>query len=115
MILYNLRLTGDRMVERIRRTKSGIKQLLFRGMFFEEMGIIYLGPVDGGDMQGDHEAASHIDGTGACARYDAQGEGTDRPAERHPARFHCTEPFEIETGLRSTTMRIIPIFFYGDA
>ena len=38
---------GERMVERIRRTKSGIKQLLIPGMLFENMGITYLGPVDG--------------------------------------------------------------------
>ena len=31
------------MVSKIRKTKSGIKQLLIPGMFFEEMGIVYLG------------------------------------------------------------------------
>lgn len=43
---------GNKMVERIRKTKSGIKQLFIPGMLFEEMGIIYLGPVDGSDMKG---------------------------------------------------------------
>ena len=41
---------GERMVERIRKTKSSIKQLLIPGMLFENMGIKYLGPVDGHDV-----------------------------------------------------------------
>lgn len=92
---------GDKMVEKIRRTKSGIKQLLIPGMFFEEMGIIYLGPVDGGDIKGIVKLmreASHIDGPVLVHVMTHKGAGY-APAERHPARFHGTEPFEIETGL----------------
>ena len=33
-----------------RKTKSGLKQLVIPGMFFENMGITYLGPVDGHDI-----------------------------------------------------------------
>ncbi|MCI5874176.1 MAG: 1-deoxy-D-xylulose-5-phosphate synthase [Clostridiales bacterium] len=92
---------GDKVVEKIRRTKSGIKQLLIPGMFFEEMGIIYLGPVDGGDIKGISKLlreASHIDGPVLVHVITHKGAGY-APAERHPARFHGTEPFEIETGL----------------
>ena len=92
---------GDRMVSRIRKTKSGIKQLLIPGMFFEEMGIVYLGPVDGGDLQGILKLlkeASRIDGPVLVHVLTHKGAGY-APAERHPARFHGTEPFEIETGL----------------
>ena len=56
---------GDKMVSKIRKTKSGIKQLLIPGMFFEEMGIVYLGPVDGHNLHGIVKLlreASHIDG-----------------------------------------------------
>ena len=94
---------GDKMVERIRRTKSGIKQLLIPGMLFEEMGIIYLGPVDGGDIRGITRLlrdASHIDGPVLVHVLTRKGDGY-LPAERHPARFHGTEPFDIETGLPS--------------
>lgn len=92
---------GDKMVNRIRKTKSSIKQLLVPGMFFEEMGIVYLGPVDGGDIRGIHRLlreASHIDGPVLVHVMTHKGAGY-APAERHPARFHGTEPFEIETGL----------------
>lgn len=92
---------GDRMVEHIRRAKSGIKQLFIPGMLFEELGIIYLGPVDGGDIKGILKLlreASHIDGPVMVHVITHKGAGY-APAERHPARFHGTEPFEIETGL----------------
>ena len=89
------------MVSKIRKTKSGIKQLLIPGMFFEEMGIVYLGPVDGGDLHGIVKLlreASHIDGPVLIHVMTHKGAGY-APAERHPARFHGTEPFDIETGL----------------
>lgn len=95
---------GDKMVERIRRTKSGIKQLLIPGMLFEDMGIIYLGPVEGGDIKGIMKLmreASNIDGPVMIHVLTHKGAGYE-PAERHPARFHGTEPFEIETGLPKT-------------
>ncbi|MDD6307498.1 MAG: 1-deoxy-D-xylulose-5-phosphate synthase [Clostridiales bacterium] len=95
---------GDKVVQKIRKTKSGIKQLLIPGMFFEEMGIIYLGPVDGGDLKGIvrllREAAK-IEGPVLVHVLTHKGAGYE-PAERHPARFHGTEPFEIETGLPKT-------------
>ena len=42
---------GDRIVRKIRNAKSGIKQLFVPGMFFEDMDITYLGPVDGHDVK----------------------------------------------------------------
>lgn len=92
---------GDKMVSKIRKTKSGIKQLFIPGMFFEEMGIVYLGPVDGGDLFGIQKLlkeASHIDGPVLVHVVTHKGAGYT-PAERHPARFHGTDPFDIETGL----------------
>lgn len=92
---------GDRMIERIRRTKSGIKQLFISGMLFEDMGITYLGPVDGHDIAQltkllkearnlDHAVLIHV--------LTKKGKGYE-PAEKHPSRFHGVEPFSVETGL----------------
>jgi len=92
---------GERMVKRIRKTKSGIKQFLIPGMLFEEMGIMYLGPVDGRDYKAIEKLlkeAMHVDGPVLVHVMTHKGAGY-APAERHPARFHGTEPFEIETGL----------------
>lgn len=92
---------GERLVKKIRRTKSGIKQLLIPGMLFEDMGILYLGPVDGHDvdkMTAMFQKASRVNGPVLVHVLTEKGRGYE-PAVRHPARFHGTEPFEIETGL----------------
>lgn len=92
--------TGDRIVNQIRKTKSGIKQLLVPGMFFEDMDITYLGPVDGHDVHKlvkvfreakrvDHAVLVHV--------LTKKGKGYP-PAEENPARFHGLGPFDIETG-----------------
>jgi len=92
---------GERLVRKIRRTKSGIKQLLIPGMLFEDMGIMYLGPVDGHDidkMTAIFQQASRVNGPVLVHVLTQKGRGYE-PAVRHPARFHGTEPFDIETGL----------------
>lgn len=92
---------GERMVKRIRNTKSSIKQLFIPGMFFEEMGIIYLGPVDGsdiGEMCRIFEEAKRVDGPVLVHVITKKGAGY-LPAEKFPSRFHGAEPFDIATGL----------------
>ena len=89
------------MVKHIRNTKSSIKQLFIPGMFFEEMGIIYLGPVDGSDIKEMcrvFDEAKRVDGPVLVHVLTKKGSGYD-PAERYPSRFHGAEPFVIETGL----------------
>ena len=46
-MLHNVPVVGDPMIEHIRKTKSSLKQLIVPGMFFEDMGITYLGPIQG--------------------------------------------------------------------
>ncbi len=92
---------GEKVVDRLKRFKSSFKQLIVPGMFFEDMGITYLGPVDGHDVNAvakmireakniKHSVLIHV-----CTK---KGNGY-LPAERHPARFHGTGPFDVETGL----------------
>lgn len=92
---------GERIVEKIRKTKSGIKQLIVPGMLFENMGIMYLGSVNGHDITGMAKVfreASKYQGPVLIHVLTRKGKGY-LPAERHPARFHGAEPFHIETGL----------------
>lgn len=92
---------GDRIVEQISRAKNGIKSNFVSGMYFENMGIIYLGPIDGHDvptMTRVFREAKKIDGPVLVHVLTQKGKGYP-PAERHPARFHGTGPFDIETGL----------------
>ena len=92
---------GDRIVRKIRNAKSGIKQLFVPGMFFEEMGITYLGPVDGSNIKAMRRAfaeAKRVRGPVLVHVLTKKGDGYI-PAERHPARFHGIAPFDIETGV----------------
>ena len=92
---------GDPIVESIRRAKSSVKQLVIPGMFFEDMGITYLGPVDGHNipaMLKVFKEAKRVKSAVLVHVITHKGKGFI-PAERHPARFHGAEPFDIETGL----------------
>ena len=92
---------GDPIVESIRRAKSSVKQLVIPGMFFEDMGITYLGPVDGHNipaMLKVFKEAKRVKSAVLVHVITHKGKGFI-PAERHPARFHGAEPFDIEKGL----------------
>ncbi|MBQ5534233.1 MAG: 1-deoxy-D-xylulose-5-phosphate synthase, partial [Lachnospiraceae bacterium] len=92
---------GEKVVDTLKRVKSSMKQLIVPGMLFEDMGITYLGPVDGHDITAMEKAikeAKNIKHTVIIHVCTKKGKGY-APAERHPARFHGTGPFEIETGL----------------
>ena len=99
--LNRIPVVGERMVKRIRNAKSGIKQLFVPGMFFENMGITYLGPVDGTNIKEIRKVlaeAKRVRGPVLVHVRTIKGEGY-LPAERHPARFHGTGPFDIDTGV----------------
>ena len=94
---------GDKVVSQIRRAKSSFKHLVVPGMFFEDMGITYLGPVDGHNIPAMVRLlgeARKIRGAVLLHVITQKGKGY-APAERHPARFHGAEPFDIETGIPS--------------
>jgi len=99
--LNRIPVVGEKMVRQIRNAKSGIKQLFVPGMFFEEMGITYLGPVDGGnirEMRRIFAEAKRVRGPVLVHVITKKGAGYV-PAERQPARFHGTDPFDVDTGL----------------
>ncbi len=106
---------GNKVVEGIRKAKSSFKQLVVPGMFFEDMGITYLGPVDGHNISAMlrmFQEAKRVRNTVIVHVITQKGKGFE-PAERHPARFHGAEPFDIETGLPTkprTTANYTDIF-----
>ncbi len=91
---------GEKIVKGIRKTKNSIKQLFVPGMLFEDMGITYLGPVDGHDIKKlyrtfkeaqkmDHAVLVHV--------LTKKGKGY-APAEKMPSKFHGVSPFDVTTG-----------------
>lgn len=103
-VLNKIPAIGGKLVTKIRKTKSSIKQLVIPGMLFEDMGITYLGPVDGHNINQlvkiiseakklDHAVLIHV--------ITKKGKGYI-PAEKHPSSFHGVEPFNIQTCLPLT-------------
>ena len=98
--LDRIPVVGSVMIDKIKRTKNSIKQLFIPGMLFENMGITYLGPVDGHNIPAmckvfkeaqklDHSVLVHV--------ITKKGKGY-RPAEKNPSRFHGVGPFDVGTG-----------------
>ncbi len=94
---------GENMISRIRGVKQNLKAMLIPGAFFEQLGITYFGPVDGSNisrMVTVFRNAKKVRGPVVVHVITHKGKGYV-PAERLPARFHGTGPFDIETGLAS--------------
>ena len=91
---------GSQMIDRIKRTKNGIKQLFIPGMLFENMGITYLGPVDGHNiriLQKTLLEAKKLDHAVLVHVITKKGKGYP-PAEKNPSKFHGVDPFDLATG-----------------
>ena len=98
--LQQVPVMGDRMIEHIRKTKSSIKQLVVPGMFFEDMGITYLGPIPGHNLPMLCKAlkeAKKVEGPVLLHVMTTKGKGYE-PAETAPDKFHGIGPFDIESG-----------------
>ena len=98
--LNSIPVVGEKILNQIKKTKSGIKQLVIPGMLFENMGITYLGPVDGhniSQMVKVFNEAKKLDHAVLVHVITKKGKGYG-PAEKHPSRYHGIDPFDVETG-----------------
>jgi len=99
---------GASVVDGIRNIKKGIKQFVIPGTWFEELGLTYLGPVDGHDIPAllrVLEEAKRVKGAVVVHAITNKGTGF-LPAEKHPSRFHGAEPFNTENGLPKSPRKI---------
>ena len=98
--LNSIPVIGTKMVRIIQRVKRAFKQLLVHGMFFEDIGFTYLGPVDGHNiekLESILRLSNQIEGPKIIHVLTKKGKGYTI-AEKNPDRFHATSPFNIETG-----------------
>ena len=92
---------GKSIVRNIRKTKNSIKQLFVPGMLFENLGIKYLGPVDGhrvDDLVNLINEAKNFNKPVLIHVKTIKGKGYG-PAMKHPDVFHGIGPFDMRTGL----------------
>ena len=92
---------GERLIKSLRHAKSGIKQFIIPGMLFENMGITYLGPVDGHDIDKlckVFEEAKKLNHAVIVHVITKKGKGY-KPAEDNPEKFHGVSAFDKTTGI----------------
>ncbi len=99
-LLKRLPAIGNSAARALNRAKGSIKYMLIPGMFFEELGLKYLGPIDGHDVEELTNvlfSAKKLKGPVLIHVLTQKGKGY-RFAENKPQQFHGINPFEIETG-----------------
>jgi 1-deoxy-D-xylulose-5-phosphate synthase len=99
-LLDNMPLAGKKLKRFIKKVKDGIKQMVVPGMLFEDLGLTYIGPVNGHDINELLEAlnrAKKLEGPILVHVLTKKGKGY-RFAEEKPHKFHGVSPFDIETG-----------------
>lgn len=91
---------GEQVAKTANRVKDSLKYFLVPGMLFEDLGLTYLGPIDGHDvkmMTEIFEKVKEMDKPVVVHVITKKGKGY-LPAEKSPDKFHGTSPFDIKTG-----------------
>lgn len=100
-ILKKIPAVGGKVAAAAERVKDSLKYLLVSGVFFEELGFTYLGPIDGhdfSDLERNLLYAKKMDGPVLLHVITKKGKGF-RPAEDDKiGTWHGTGPYKIETG-----------------
>lgn len=98
--LLSIPKAGLSIAKKIKRSKDSIKQLFVPGNLFEELGITYIGPVDGHDVESLVEtisSAMELNKPILIHVKTCKGKGYGY-AEKYPSYFHGIEPFNPDTG-----------------
>lgn len=91
---------GSALTDRIRGAKDLLKRMLIPGMLFEDMGITYIGPIDGHNIQQmvtAFRSAAKLNKAVLVHVSTKKGKGYP-PAQKDPSAFHGVAPFHIRDG-----------------
>lgn len=92
--------SGNRLIRKIHQSKDVVKRLFLHDILFEDMGITYIGPIDGHDLHQLERAlksASKLNKAVIIHVLTTKGKGY-RKAEQNPSFFHGVGPFDPKTG-----------------
>jgi 1-deoxy-D-xylulose-5-phosphate synthase len=95
-LLPNIPLVGEHAERWLQQFKDAIKASLHHGMLFEQLGLVYLGPIDGHDLKtlrGYLERVKTLDGPVLLHILTNKGHGFE-PAVKDPVKFHAPAPFQ---------------------
>ncbi|HEX9757743.1 MAG TPA: 1-deoxy-D-xylulose-5-phosphate synthase [Nitrospiria bacterium] len=99
-LLKSIPRIGEPLLKMARRAEESAKGLIVPGLFFEELGFLYVGPIDGHRF--DHliptlENVKKLKGPVLIHVITKKGKGYE-PAEKDPIFLHAAPPFDIQTG-----------------
>ncbi len=96
-LLPSIPLLGEHAERWLQQFKDAIKASLHQGMLFEELGLVYLGPIDGHDMKtlrGYLERVKTMEGPVLLHVLTNKGHGF-APAVKDPVKYHAPAPFQV--------------------
>lgn len=100
-LLRRIPAIGDSVAKTAERVKDSLRYLVIAGAFFEELGLTYVGPIDGHDIATLQSVLTNVkkmSGPVVLHVLTQKGKGY-APAEESADRFHGIGPFCVETGL----------------
>ncbi len=115
-VLDKVPLVGKGLTKVVKDVKDGFKQIFISGMFFEEMGYKYLGPIDGHNMDQVVTVlrqAKKIDGPVLIHMNTVKGKGYHH-AEMDPSKYHGIKPFITESGQSKAVSKGLKVRTYGE-
>lgn len=98
--LLKIPAVGKSLTKAIKCSKNSIKQLFVPEMFFEDMGVTYIGPIDGHDIPllvDTLERAKQLEEPIIIHVVTKKGKGY-KPAMENPTKFHGVSPFDVKSG-----------------
>lgn len=100
-LLKKIPAVGGKLASTAERVKDSLKYLLVSGIFFEELGFTYLGPIDGHnyqDLQDTLQNAKKMKGPVLVHVLTKKGKGFSPAEEDKIGTWHGTGPYKMETG-----------------
>ena len=94
-------LVGVRLSDKLFKVKTELKNVLYQSNFFEDLGVRYMGPIDGHNIEQltvALEGAKLVESPVIVHINTVKGKGYT-PAENNPSDFHGVSPFDCETGV----------------
>lgn len=91
---------GDVLVDKIKKSKDSLKRLVIPGMLFEDMGLTYIGPIDGHNIDQlitAFNTAKKVNKAVIVHVITKKGKGYKK-AEQNPLKYHGVDPFDVKSG-----------------
>ncbi|KXG43296.1 1-deoxy-D-xylulose-5-phosphate synthase [Tepidibacillus decaturensis] len=99
-LLNKIPAIGGKLAKTAERIKDSLKYLVLNGVLFEELGLTYLGPIDGHNIEElitTFKQANKTEGPVLVHVVTKKGKGY-KPAELDSDKFHGISPYKIESG-----------------